>query len=55
MKYLKIVVESFKIKGDPDDSETLQADVYERIQSMLEAETLAFHVDEDDEDEESDY
>jgi hypothetical protein len=55
MKYLKIVIEPFKIKGDTEDPDTLQQDVYERISAMVESESLAFSVDEDYEDEDSDY
>ena len=52
MRYLKIQVEPIKLKGDPEDSETLQADVYERLQCMIEAETLAFEILEDEEEDE---
>lgn len=52
MKYVKIVLEPFKIKADLDDEDLLKADVYERVQSMLEAETLAFAVDEEDDEDE---
>jgi hypothetical protein len=55
MKYVKIVVEPFKIKADLEDEETLKQDVYERVQSMLEAETLAYSVDEEDEDSDDDF
>lgn len=55
MKYLKIVVDAFKIKGDTEDPETLQADVYEKLQAMLESETLSFYVDEDDSEDELDF
>jgi len=55
MKYLKIVLEPFKIKGDPEDEETLKVDVYERVQAMIEAETLSFSIDEDEDEDDSDY
>jgi hypothetical protein len=55
VKYLKIVLSPIKIKGDLDDPETLQHDVYERIQAMIEGETLTYEIDEDDEEDEGDY
>lgn len=55
MKYLKINLEGFKLKGDTEDPEQLQADVYERVQAMLESETLSFYVDEDDSEDELDF
>jgi hypothetical protein len=55
MKYLKINLEGFKIKGDPEDEDQLKQDVYERVQAMLEAETLAFSIDDDEEDEGDDF
>jgi hypothetical protein len=47
MKYLKIDIQSIRIKGDLEDEETLQADVYEKLQAMIESETLTFTIDED--------
>lgn len=55
MKYLKINLGSIKIKGDPEDEDTLKEDVYERVQAMLESETLSFSIDEDDEEEDLEY
>jgi hypothetical protein len=55
MRYLKIVLEPIKIKGDPEDEQQLQADVYERLSAMIESETLAFSIDEEDEDDDGDY
>ena len=53
MKYLRVLIDPIKIKGDMDDMETLQVDLYEMIQAKIEAETLSFTIDEDDaEDEE---
>ena len=54
MKYLKIILDPIKIKGDPEDPETLQVDLYEKLQAMIEAETLTYYIDED-EDEDEDY
>jgi hypothetical protein len=54
MKYLKILIDPIKIKGDPEDPETLQADLYEKIQAMVESETLSFSIDEE-EDDDDDY
>lgn len=52
MKYLKILIDPIRIKGDPEDEETLKQDVIERVQAMCEAETLTFTIDEEDEDDE---
>ncbi len=52
MKYLKIDLQSIRIKGDLEDTDTLQADVYEKVQAMIESETLVFTVDEDFEEDE---
>ena len=51
MKYLKINLDSIKLKGDVEDMETLQVDLYEKIQSQLDDESLSWSVDEDEEDE----
>ena len=55
MKYLRILIEPIKIKGDEEDPEQLQADVYERVAAMLESETLSFSIDESEDDDESDF
>ena len=52
MKYLKIVIEPFRIKGDEEDPETLTQDVYEKISAMIESETLTYTIDEEDSDSE---
>ena len=52
MKYLKVIIEPIKIKGDAEDLETLQSDLYERIQAMIENESLTFTIDEDDDSDE---
>jgi hypothetical protein len=51
MKYLKVVLEPFKIKGDIDDMETLQQDILEKVQALVESETLSWSIEEDEEDE----
>jgi len=51
MKYLKIVIEPFKIKGEEDDEEQLNQDVLEMVAAMVESETLSFHVEEDESEE----
>lgn len=51
MKYLKILIDPIKIKGDLEDPETLQVDIYEKLSAMIESETLSFSIDEEDEDE----
>ncbi len=48
MKYVKIIVDTFKIKADMEDPETMTADVYDKLAAMLEAETLTFVVDEEE-------
>jgi hypothetical protein len=56
MKYLRILIEPIRIKGCEDDEETLKVDLYEKVSAMIEAETLAFTIDEDeDSDDELDY
>ena len=52
MKYLKVLIDPIKIKGDPEDEETLRVDLYEKIQAMIEAETLHFTIDEEDAEDE---
>jgi hypothetical protein len=52
MKYLRILIDSIRIKGDIEDPETLQVDLYEKVQAMIEAETLTFSIDEEDEEDE---
>ena len=52
MKYLTVVIDPIKVKGDVEDLDQLRQDLYEKIQSMIEAETLDFTVDEDGEDDE---
>jgi hypothetical protein len=54
MKYLKIILDPIKIKGDPEDPEQLQHDLFEKIQAMVEAETLSFSIDEEDDDTDED-
>ena len=55
MKYLRILIAPLKIKGDPTDRDQLQQDLFERIQTMIEDETLDWDIDEDEsEDEDSD-
>lgn len=51
MKYLKVILDPIKLKGDEDDMETLQQDLYEKVSAMIEAETLTFTIDEDEDDE----
>ena len=55
MKYLRILIDPIKVKGDPEDPETLTADVYEKVQAMIEAETLSYSIDEDEDSEDDDY
>lgn len=53
MKYLKIILAPIKVKGDSEDMETLQADLYEKIATLIEEDKLKFEIDdEDDEDDE---
>jgi hypothetical protein len=55
MKHLTISIQNIKIKGNPEDPETLQVDLYEKIQAMIEAETLKFDILEDEDDGDEDY
>lgn len=55
MKYLKVVLEPIRLKGDPDDVSTLQADLYEKITAQIEAETLAWNIDDEEDDSDEDY
>ena len=55
MKYLRILVEPIKVKGDPEDPEQLQVDVYEKLSAMIESETLSFSIDEDDDSDDDDF
>lgn len=55
MKYLKILIDPIKIKGDPEDEETLRVDVYERVQAMIESEVLAFTIEDEEDSEDDDY
>jgi len=54
MKYLKILINPIRIKGDPDDMDQLEADVREKVMAMCEAETLSFAIDEEEESEDED-
>jgi hypothetical protein len=55
MKYLKIILNPIKVKGDEDDQETLQQDIYEKLSAMIEAETLLWKIDDEEEDDDEDY
>ena len=52
MRYLKIILQPIKLKGDPEDLETLQQDLFEKLQAMIEAETLAYEIDEEEDSDE---
>lgn len=55
MKYLKILLDPIKIKGDEDDLDTLKVDLYEKIQGLIESDSLGFSIDEDDHDDENEF
>ena len=55
MKYLRILIDPIKVKGDLDDEEQLQADVYQKLTELIESEVLSFTVDEEDDSEELDF
>ena len=55
MKYLRIILDPIKIKGDPEDEDQLRVDLYEKITAMIEAETLTYYIDEDEEDSDEDF
>ena len=50
MKYLKIILEPIKIKGDLEDEEQLKQDIYEKVMALVESETLNYYIDDEDED-----
>ena len=52
MRYLKIILQPIKLKGDPEDLETLQQDLFEKLQAMIEAETLTYEIDEEEDSDE---
>lgn len=52
MKYLKVLIDPILIKGDTDDLDTLKLDLYDKLTTMIEEESLSFVVDEDYEDDE---
>ena len=54
MKYLKIILNPIKVKGEESDEETLQADLYEKISTMIENETLKWKIDDEEEGGEDD-
>ena len=49
MKYIKVNIDPIRIKADLDDLEQLQQDLYEKVSAMVEAETLTFSIDDEDE------
>jgi hypothetical protein len=55
MKYLRILLDPIKLKGEIDDPETIQVDLYEKIQGMIDRDELSWSVDEDYEDDEEDF
>jgi len=54
MKYLKILLSPIKVKGDLDDMDTLQQDLYEKISALIESEDLKWELDPDSEDDDED-
>ena len=55
MKYLKVIIDPIKLKGDPEDEDTLRSDLYEKLTAMIEAETLSFYIDDEEDDSDDDY
>jgi hypothetical protein len=55
MKYVRILIQPFEIKADLDDEEQLTQDVHEKVLAMVESETLAFTVDEEELEDGEDY
>ena len=55
MKYLKINIDPIKLKADPEDRDTLQSDLYEKIVALIETDKLSWSIDEDDEDDDDSY
>lgn len=52
MKLLTVWLNPISLKGDPEDEDTLRVDLYEKIQTMLDDETLGFTIDDEDSEEE---
>ena len=50
MKYLKIILNPIKIKGNADDLEQLEQDVYEKVSTLIELGNLSFTIDDEEED-----
>lgn len=50
MKYVKILIQPIEMKADLEDPDTLQQDLYEKLTAMVESETLAYEVLEEEED-----
>lgn len=54
MRYIKINLDPIRLKGDRDDFDTLQADLYEKIQALIDTDNLSWSIDEDGEEEDED-
>lgn len=54
MKKLKVIIE-LAIKGDPEDTETLKEDIYQRLQGDMEEDDLQYEVIDPEEDEDDEY
>jgi hypothetical protein len=53
MKLLRIQVDEFSLKGDPNDMDTLKEEVMNKVMDLIERDELEFTViDEEDEEEE---
>ena len=54
MKYLKILIDPIKLKGDPEDTDQVQADLYEHLTAEIEACTLEWTIDDEADEEDED-
>jgi hypothetical protein len=54
MKFVKVIIKPIKIKCDPEDVDTLQQDLYEKVQSLLDLEELKWEIDEEESEDDED-
>jgi hypothetical protein len=54
MKYLRVLIAPLKLKGDSEDREQLQQDLYELVQTLIENEALDWDIDDEESEEDED-
>lgn len=55
MKILKIQIDEFRVKGDPEDMETLKEEIANKIMNLIERDELEFTIIYEEEEEESEF